>query len=109
MFGENLTGLKARLESNERLQVGDIGRLQWAVKATKKRLKTSFFKTLCYTSFLCKKDRGFRAKEKIANIFMEGLDIRKLVDDHFKLNLLIETIFTDTQKFLFKNQHSKIV
>ena len=76
---------------------------------TKQRLKTSFMKALCYSSLICKKDRDMRAQRRMSAVFEDSLDICKLVDDHFKLNLLIDTLLTSYQKFLFFNQSSKVV
>ena len=64
------------------------------MKKTKKQIKISFYKALCYTSLFCKKDREMRAQRRTSAVFEDSLDIRKLVDDHFKLNLLIETLLT---------------
>ena len=50
-----------------------------------------------------------RAQRRTSAVFEECLDICKLVDDHFKLNLLIDTLLTSYQKFLFFNQSSKVV
>ena len=66
-------------------------------------------KALCYTSLICKKDRDMRAQRRTSAVFEDSLDICKLVDDHFKLNLLIDTLLTSYQKFLFFNQSSKAV
>ena len=42
-------------------------------------------------------------------VFEASLDIRRLVEDHFKLNLLIDTLLTKKQRFLFHNQYAKVV
>ena len=50
-----------------------------------------------------------RAQRRTSAVFKDSLDICKLVDDRFKLNLLIDTLLTSHQKFLFFNQSSKVV
>ena len=76
---------------------------------SKKRLKTQFYKVLCYTSKFCRRDREVRAQRATSAVFEDSLDIRRLVDDRFKLNLLIDTLLTSNQRFLFFNQRSKVV
>ena len=79
------------------------------INGNKAKLSSSFFKSLCFNSLLCKKDRQRKAQARISDVFENSLDIRRLVDDHFKLNLLIDTLLTPNQRFLFHNQCSKAV
>ena len=65
-----------------------------AIIQTRKHLKISFYKALCFTSIICKKDRDLRAQKRTSSVFEDSLDIRKLVEDRFKLNLLIDTLLT---------------
>ena len=54
--------LKAKAVGKQELQQADLDFLYKAIGVTKKRLKVSFLKTLCFTSLFCKRDKEIRAQ-----------------------------------------------
>ena len=48
-----------------------------------------------------------RAQRIVSSVFTESLDVKKLVNTHFKINLLIDMLLTREQKFLFMHHRAK--
>ena len=53
--------LLAKFKEQKALDAGDLKALTWALKTTKKRIFVPFYKALCFSKVLCKKDRALLA------------------------------------------------
>ena len=92
--GENVRVLQNKISSDLTLDTADLDVLSNSIRNTSKRQKTHFCKALCYMKFLCKKDKAMQALRGTSKVFEESLDIRRLVDDHFHLNLLLSLLLS---------------
>lgn len=105
---EDYRQLCRSINLGNQLSRSDLSLIHKAISWTSQRLKApSFYKQLCWVGLLCRKDKRVRMQRQLSGVFEASLDVKKRVEDHFKLRLLIDMLLTREQKFLFDNNHTR--
>ena len=75
-----------------------------AAEAKRTRLESnSWLISICFSSCLCRRERGMRLQEKAIGQFESHLDIRSIVKTRIDLSILIRSLLNKEQRVLFRN------
>ena len=72
-----------------------------------KRVKNSWFISLCFSQCICKRERGMQLQKVAIERFEKQLDIRSIVKTRVDLSILLSLLLSKEQLLLFRNQHAR--
>ena len=74
-----------------------------------KKVKNSFWETLCHFKRICGKNRQVKLRKKAADRLTKHLDIRSFASVETNVALLLSLLLTDKQRLLFKHNALRVL
>ena len=108
---DKINNLRSKIVSQENFELNqsNYATLQRVIEHGSEQLKIPMWKMLCYFKLCCRKDGKYRAMRRTVDQFEDCLDIRKLVETHLNLNLLLKVLLTPPQQFLFMHHYGRAI